>query len=65
MITMDSPKRAPDALSTLEGTAQGVPKEAYALLEDGISAGGPPSANNVVGEAPFVETSIVSLLSTR
>ena len=34
-------------------------------MEDGISARGPPRANNVVGKAPSIETVVVSLLSTR
>ena len=39
--------------------------EACAPLKDGISVGGPPSADNVVGEAPSGETTVVPLLSTR
>ena len=35
-------------------------REACASLEDGILAGGPPKADKVVGEAPYVET-VVSL----
>ena len=65
MIIVDPPERALDALPTLEGTAQGVPGEACALLEDDISVGGPSSADNVVGEAPSTETTIVSLFSVR
>ena len=63
MITVDSPKRAPSALSTLEGAAQGVLGEACASLENEIPAGGPPY--NVVGKAPSVETVVVLLLSAR
>ena len=63
MITVDSLKRAPSALSTLEGVAQGVPGEACASLENEILVGGPP--DNVVGKAPSVETVVVSPLSAR
>ena len=42
-----------------------VPKEACASLESELLAGGPPSVDNVVGEAPFVETVVVPLVSTR
>ena len=65
VITVDSPKKAPGALLTLEGIAQGVPREARASLDDEISAGGPPIADNIMGEAPSIETTIVSLLSAR
>ena len=54
MITVDSPKGAPSALPTLEGAAQGVFEEACASLEDGISAGGPLSVDNIVDEALFL-----------
>ena len=36
----------------LEGSSQDVSKEAYASLEDGVPAGGPPNVDGVVGEAP-------------
>ena len=36
----------------MEGVSQDASGEACALLEDGVSAGGPPDANGVVGEAP-------------
>ena len=65
MITVDSPERAPVALSTLEGIAQGVLGEACASLEDGISVGGPPSTGKVVGEAPSIKIAVVPLLSAR
>ena len=65
MITVDSPERALDTLPALEGAAQGVPGEACASLEDEISVEGLPSADNIVGEAPFVETIVVPLLFAR
>ena len=45
VITMDSPERAIDALLALEGVAQDASKEAYASLEDGAPAGGPPNVD--------------------
>ena len=63
--TLDSPERAFGILPALEGAAQGVLGEACARLEDGISIRGPPSTDNVVGEAPFIETVVVPLLSPR
>ena len=65
MITVDSPEGSLGALSTLEGASQGVFGEACASLEDGISAGGPLSVDNVVDKAPSVKTAVVPLLSTR
>ena len=65
VVTLDPPKQAFNALLALEGAAQGVPKETCASLEDGILAGGPPSANNVMDEAPSVETVVRPLLSAR
>ena len=62
---MDSPERASDALSALEGATQDASREALAPLEDGIPAGGPPSVGNIVGEAPFTETAVGPLLSAR
>ena len=62
VVTLDSPERASDAFPTLEATAQDASREACASLQDGILAGGPPNANKVVGEAPFVETVIGPLL---
>ena len=35
MISVDSPERALDALSTLEGDARGASREACVSLEDG------------------------------
>ena len=39
--------------------------KACASLEDGISTMGPSNANNVMGEAPSIETVVIPLLSTR
>ena len=49
---MDSPERASDALSALEGATQDASKKACALLEDEAQAEGPPNANQAVSEAP-------------
>ena len=65
VITVDSLEQAYDVLLALEGTAQGVPGEACVSLEDEISVEGPPSADNVVDEAPFVEIAAVPLLFAR
>ena len=65
VVTLDSPEQASDALPTLEGTTQGVPKESYTSLENGILVRGPLSADNVVGEAPFAETIVGVLLWAR
>ena len=65
MIIVDSLEQAPGALLSLEGTSQDVLREDCASLEDGISVGGPPSADNVVGEVPSVETVVVPLLFAR
>ena len=40
VITVDSPKRVPNALSSLEGVFQEAFREASASLEDGVPAGG-------------------------
>ena len=55
---MDYPKQAFDALSSLEGAAQDVAKEACASLEDGASAGRLPNADRVVSEAPTTKITI-------
>ena len=65
VVTLDSPEQASDALPTLEGTTQHVPRESYTSLENGILARGPLSTDNVVGEAPFAETVVGLLLSAR
>ena len=52
VITMDSLEQASNALLTLEGASQDASKEACALLEDGVPAGGLPNADGVMGEAP-------------
>ena len=62
---MDSLKRVLNALLALEGTTLDASKEAYALLEDGASAGGPPKANQVVSKALAVETTIGLPLHAR
>ena len=59
---MDSPRRASDALSTLEGASQDAAKKAYASLEDGASAGGLPNIDQAVREAPTIERTIGSPL---
>ena len=48
---MDSLEQAPDALLTLKGASQDAPKQACALLEDGVLVKGPPNVDGVVGEA--------------
>ena len=48
---MDSLERVSDTLRGLEGASQECPKEAYALLEDGVLDGGPLNAERAVGEA--------------
>ena len=63
VITVDSLERAPNALPSSEATTQGVHGEACASLEDGISVGGPPNTNNVMGEAPSIETTVVPLVT--
>ena len=63
---MDSPERASDALSTLEGATQDASRETCASLEDGAPTGGPPNANQVVREAPSAKTVVgPSLLARR
>ena len=62
---MGSPERASNSLSTLEGAAQDASKEACASLEDGALVGGPPNADQVVREAPYVETIVSPLLQAR
>ena len=59
MINVVSLERVLDALPALEGAAQGVTEEACASLEDRISAEGPLSIDNVLAEAPSIETAIV------
>ena len=65
MITVDSLERAPDALSTLEGTAQEASRESCASPDDETPAGGPPNANQVVSEAPAAEITIGPPLQAR
>ena len=48
---MDSPERASDTLSALEGAFQDASREACASLEDRILTKGPPDAARVEGEA--------------
>ena len=62
LVALDSSEQTSDALPALEGATQGVHREACELLEDGILVGGPPSTDNVVGEAPSAETAMRSLL---
>ena len=65
MVTLDSPKKASNALSDLNDTAQDASKEAVALLEDGILVEGPHSAGNIVGKAPSIETTVGPLILAR
>ena len=66
VITVDSSERAYDALPALEGAAQDASREACPSLEDGTLVGGPPNADQVVNEAPFVGTTIgLPLLARR
>ena len=53
---MDSPERTPDDVLALEGSAQGVLKEASTTLEDRAPIGGSPNLNQVLGEAPSEAT---------
>ena len=62
---MESLERASGALLALEGASQDASQKACASLENEILVRGPPSVDNVVGEAPFVETVVVPLLSAR
>ena len=62
---MDSPDQSSKALLALEGAAQDASREACVSLEDGVPAWGPTSDDNVVGEAPSVETIVGPLLSAR
>ena len=48
---MDSPKRAPGALSAFEGNARGASREACASLEDEAPAEEPPLNDKVTNEA--------------
>ena len=59
VIISDSPKRASNALPALEGVTQDASKESYASLEDVAPTGGPPSIDNVVGDALSTETALV------
>ena len=52
VITVDSLELASGALLTLEGASQDASREACASLEDGVSVGGPPNSDKVVGKAP-------------
>ena len=52
IVTVDSLKRAPDALPTLEGASQDVLKEPCASMENGVQTEGPLNVDGVVGEAP-------------
>ena len=63
VITVDSPERASDALSTLDSASQEAPREPCASLEDGVPNGGPPTANKVVGEAPLEIVAEISFLA--
>ena len=65
VITSDSLERASSAFSTLEGATKDASREACASLEDGNLAGGPPSADKVVGQAPSAETTVGSSLLDR
>ena len=65
VIIADSLEQASNALSALEGATQDASKEAYASLEDGALAGGPPNAYQVVSEAPSTETIVGSPLQAR
>ena len=66
IITSNPPEQASSALPTLEGTSQEASMEACTSLENGTPIGGPPSADNVVGEAPPPETVVgLSLLARR
>ena len=65
IITVDSPKRASDVVSALEGAAQDTSKEACASLEDGAPIGGPPNADQAVSEAPSIETNVSPPLQAR
>ena len=55
---MDSPERPSNSLPTLKAAAQDACKEACASLKDGAPIGGPPNIDQVVSEAPSVETTI-------
>ena len=65
LINSNSLERAFDALPALEGAAQDTSREAYVSLEDGTPAGGPLSADKVMGEAPFIEIVVGSPPSAR
>ena len=58
VITSDSSERASNALPALEGAPKDAFREACASLEDETLAGRPPSADKIVGEAPFAETDV-------
>ena len=53
VIAVDSPERASDALSALEGAARDVSQEACASLEDRVPTGGPRNVDRVMREAPL------------
>ena len=62
---MDSLERALDALPVFEGAAQDASREACASLEDGDTTRRVPNANQVVSEAPVVETTLRPPLQAR
>ena len=55
MISVDSPDRAPGALSAMDGDAQGASRETCTLKEDGALAGDPPLFEEVIRELLPIE----------
>ena len=60
---MDSLDRASDAQPALESAPQDAPREACALMEDGIPIGGSSGVEGVLAEAPLEVAAAPSFLT--